>query len=898
MNKTIEINTERYERLASNRLFFLRLYENYHYDDKGHEIDYSLWQSIDRELDIHFDAGNFADRSPGYCLCIVDKSEQKKDKDGNVIEGTLIMHFHDISANSVNDWVAVFENYGARAKNAEDKYAYMAMLWTLDKKVCNCATIENAIRRFPSQYFSFFIEAFGKISRCLSASKQEIIETLCRNLGGSYNRYMPPIVTDLHRLICPKSSNVKDKNLYTLVDEIFKAQYNKESIAPLVTGNPLAAVFKWFHDEEALYDYSVLRPVFAMLRDELRLDVVKRYFHDIRLGNTALDLNIVNQFKDNDYDDFIRYRYCIETPAEPIVLTVPLLCDNIITLYNTKGTAFQTFDGVLDFAMTHCDLSQPAIQFKMERFIPTCDGGAIYNNSFKGFIDYATIRIIDESKLTEDELMKTIRIILDSYGRRKQYCSDNENEDLPDNQIGKCRKIGCMSLRTCEDKWLVPGKYADVLNSFIKHPIGMSQTELEVNSGMLATDTFKDYILGLPKGFIQVDDKEFIVPSYSRRKQTYNLFLIEKYSIILRLRIFPQEGAIVGQKFDVFGFWRKIAETHNKGFYQMSEDERKNAMKDFCALESQEVKSRTITSLKEELQSEAIDGTFFEIPFDRNILAKVIHKFYHQGTITENDQIYEKEFLTTLSMGGKFKPFCAPELSKKHNPAIDLPYFWCRGKECFHNNLQFQTIAKQNNWHDYSLYHLVEIIGYPKLHETEAGYEPDSVVWQFIAITNKVAQKFKRLKCRSCGHMLFSSYRVTGFNRINYYGCLNPTCQDRGKLVYLNFCFHCKKGLIDSRDSKQCPNGWYICPSCLSCCDDAQYERQAQRYVLSGRPVPEGVESKRGQGHNDKDIYFCPQCGSQIEIIKDENGSFYKGCRNCKRNFDKEAEEQDLYGYN
>ena len=115
MNKTIEINTERYERLASNRLFFLRLYENYHYDDKGHEIDYSQWQSIDRELDFHFDAGKFADRSPGYCLCIVDKSEQKKDKDGNVIEGTLIMHFHDISANSVNDWVAVFENYGARA---------------------------------------------------------------------------------------------------------------------------------------------------------------------------------------------------------------------------------------------------------------------------------------------------------------------------------------------------------------------------------------------------------------------------------------------------------------------------------------------------------------------------------------------------------------------------------------------------------------------------------------------------------------------------------------------------------------------------------------------------------------------------------------------------------------
>lgn len=898
MNNKIEINADKYEQLASNRLFFLRLYENYHYDDKGNEIDYSQWQSIDRELDIRFDADNFADRSPGYCLCIVDKSERKKDKDGNVIEGTLIMHFHDISAYNVDDWVAVLDNYRARANNEKDKYAYIAMLWTLDKKAYNCATIENAIRRFPPQYFSFYLETIGKISRCLSSSKQEIIESLCRNFGGSYNRYMPPIVTDLHRIVCPQTGNVRDKNIYTLVDEIFKTQFNKESIVQQVNGNPIAAVFKWFHDEEALYNYSVLRPVFAMLSEELRLDVVKRYFHDIRLGNTALDLNIINQFKDNDFDDFIRYRYCIETPTEPIVLTVPLLCDNIMTLNKTKGEAFQTFDGVLDFAMTHCDLTQPAIQFKMERFIPTCDGGAIYNNNFKGFIDYATIRIIDESKLTEEELKKTIRALLDSYGRRKLYCSECEEEFLSDDQIGRCHRFGCMSLKTFEDKWHVPGKYADILNSFIKHPISMSRTELEVNSEMISIDTFKDYILELPKGFIQVDDKEFIVSSYSRRKQTYNLFLIEKFSIILRMRIFPQEGAIVGQKFDVFGFWRKIEETYNKGFYQMSEEERKTAMKKFCALESQEVKSRAINSLKEELQSDVINGTYFEIPFDRNILAKVIHKFYHKGTITENDQIYEKEFLTTLGMSGRFKPFCAPELSKKHNPSIDLPYFWCRGKECFHNNLQFQTIAKQNNWHDYSLYHLVEIIGYPKLHETEAGYEPDSVVWQFIAITNKVAQKFKRLKCRSCGHMMFSSYRVTGFNRFNYYGCLNPACQERGKLVYLNFCFHCKKGLIDSRDTKQCPNGWYICPSCLSCCDDAQYERQAQRYVLSGRPVPEGIESKRGHGHNDKDIYFCPQCGSQIEIIEDENGSFYKGCRACKRNFDKEAEEQDMYSYN
>ena len=52
----------------------------------------------------------------------------------------------------------------------------------------------------------------------------------------------------------------------------------------------------------------------------------------------------------------------------------------------------------------------------------------------------------------------------------------------------------------------------------------------------------------------------------------------------------------------------------------------------------------------------------------------------------------------------------------------------------------------------------------------------------------------------------------------------------------------------------------------LACCDNEQYERQAQRYILTQRPVPTRIEEKRGHGHNDKDEYFCPQCGNPIHI--------------------------------
>ena len=168
---------------------------------------------------------------------------------------------------------------------------------------------------------------------------------------------------------------------------------------------------------------------------------------------------------------------------------------------------------------------------------------------------------------------------------------------------------------------------------------------------------------------------------------------------------------------------------------------------------------------------------------------------------------------------------------------------------------------------------------------TDAGYEPDDQVRQFIAITNKVMQTFRRLKCRSCGHLLFTD-RSSGFNRNNYYSCANTSCKEYHQPIYLSYCFKCKKGLIDSRDSKQCPNGWYICPTCLSCCDDAQYERQAQRYVVTNRPIPYWLQMKLGKGHNDKGIYYCPDCGTQIVPYQDDHGETHHGCPQCRKSYD------------
>ena len=380
-----------------------------------------------------------------------------------------------------------------------------------------------------------------------------------------------------------------------------------------------------------------------------------------------------------------------------------------------------------------------------------------------------------------------------------------------------------------------------------------------------------------------VAEGEFLVPSY--KVETYDLFLIKTLSEILRMRIIPQKGALVGLQFDVFGYWKEIyatlSDNEKKDINGAAYNKAKSVLKE---KESNEVYQRTVASLKKDLKTNEYNGEYFELEYDRQQLVRLISRYYFKETLKDNDDDMRRNFLES-SYIDSFKQYCAPTLSEANNPAIDLPFFWCRGKECFHNNLADQTLAEQNDWHHYSLYHMVEIVGFPKLHMTPGGYEPDNVVRGFIAVTNKAMQKFKRLKCRGCGHLMLTD-KSSGFNRHNYYSCINPNCPEVRIPVYLNYCYKCKKGLIDSRDTKQCPNNWYICPTCLACCDDEQYERQAQRYRIINRPVPERIARMLGHGHNDKGEYFCPICGGPIEFVMDEHyDKKRRGCPRCHKFF-------------
>lgn len=906
MQNKVEISTEVYEKLRKQPLFFIKFHAKFYYDNEGREHDNSLWESVDTEHAISFQAGSFGNREHGYCLCFAEKASyvQKSDSKGNLYtdKSRVNMKFHDVG-NTMSDYYVCLDSCIRRSQNKDDKYFFMEILWLFDKIYIDENNLTGAIQKYDTRTIPYILDILRRIGRCLSVVKQQVIKAVVETFNGKYDIYCPQKLSEAISLI-KKETAPNNKNLFQLIDLLFDSEYSIPTSELLdETSNPFLLLVKWLSNDDKLIDYHVLISLYSSVSERVRLKIVKRYFHDIRLGNTTFDIQLLQQFVNNRYDDFIMFRYCTETPSDSIILTVPLLCDNIITLYNTNGTAFQTFNGVLDFAMTHCDHVHPNIKFDLGRIIPTCEHSAVYNTEFKGFIDYQLVRKLNISAMDDQTLLIGIRKILDTYGTRLTYpvCRFGDDKEIDADTLKKCKCAfpnkekycsisekhqSCEGIvnRPYEGKWIVDNKNKEILTSFIS--TGKSLIEQEscyyVNIEDVSVDVFRKYVCALPQKYQMLDDVEFLVPSY--KNETYDLFLIKNYSDILRMRIVPQKGALVGKDHDVFGYWKTLSATLSESDKQNPKcDAYKNALSAFKEKESDEVYRRTIESLKEELGGKVYKEDYFETEYNREQLVKLIRLYYFKETLKSDDKDERRNFLT-FSYTDNFKPYCAPELSKTTNRAINLPFFWCRGKECFHNNLSNQTLAEQKDWNKYSLYHIVEIIGFPKLHLTEGGYEPDATVRNFIATTNKAMQKFKRLKCRECGHLMFADNSI-GFNRFNYYSCINPNCPEKGKSVYLNYCFKCKKGLIDSRDTKQCPNHWYICPTCLACCDDAQYERQAQRYILSNRPVPDRIKRMLNHGHNDKGEYFCPNCGSQLEYIQDEHGYSELLCPSCRKTF-------------
>lgn len=258
--------------------------------------------------------------------------------------------------------------------NLDDKYLFVTLLWVLDKCSISQQTLVDVLRKIPNaQSRVHVLEILRLHGRCLSRNKQMVLASVCEEFGARYDIYMPAMLVEALDFCQGKGIDRKHANLFSLVDFVMSSKTDIDLSAAVGTDNPLIKLRLWFKSDSSFGDYSILPSLFTLVSEPVKLQMVKRYFHDVRLGNTEFDCELIKQFIENKYDSFTRYRYSITTPMDSIILTVPLLCDTLLTLYNTKGKEFQTFNGILDFAITHCDSSHPSVDWKLERILPICN---------------------------------------------------------------------------------------------------------------------------------------------------------------------------------------------------------------------------------------------------------------------------------------------------------------------------------------------------------------------------------------------------------------------------------------------------------------------------------------------------------------------------------------------
>lgn len=213
--------------------------------------------------------------------------------------------------------------------------------------------------------------------------------------------------------------------------------------------------------------------------------------------------------------------------------------------------------------------------------------------------------------------------------------------------------------------------------------------------------------------------------------------------------------------------------------------------------------------------------------------------------------------------------FCECRLSDKVDKYHQIAFYWCKNKPCFRPPVRYML---EDEWENYTLLDFMRILKIPTDYTDKRGKKIQFGCYIILSSYLKSFAKFyEHLKCRNCEKLMkptgisnFATHAVTEF------ACKNNLCTEYEKIVYLNHCFNRPKcnATIDSRDSKQCPNGQYICPECGACCSTKNTLRQINNLHKTGGYLSEKLKHfvHNDLGHWEKHIIFCYKCGKPMTL--------------------------------
>ena len=223
--------------------------------------------------------------------------------------------------------------------------------------------------------------------------------------------------------------------------------------------------------------------------------------------------------------------------------------------------------------------------------------------------------------------------------------------------------------------------------------------------------------------------------------------------------------------------------------------------------------------------------------------------------------------------------FCECRLANKVDNWSEVAFYWCGNKPCFCPPVRYML---DREWEKYTLLDFMRILKIPADYVNMNGNK--TMFGHYIILSSYLksfVNFYEHLKCRECGKLM-KPKDITNFTTraVNEFSCTNEDCVKQNKTVYLNHCFNKRKcnATIDSRDSKQCPNGQYICPKCGACCSTENYKLRISHLKMTGGSISKWLIDfvRNKKGHWEKQEYFCYKCGKPMT---NEEGKYV--CKDC-----------------
>ena len=699
--------------------------------------------------------------------------------------------------NSVDDWIAIFKEIEAFSKN--DGLAFAPLAIALERFSIPVHIIPQALNSFSQETRDLLLNVFDYISWSLSPGKIRQLKDLSR----LFNRVCPAIYPeDLIQAAKKCHINYEDLPVHTLTDFIISSFKDNTSSNP--TG--FLKLLSWLGNTDLSLSIEEISRYFPYVGETMRGTIIKRYFYDVRKGTARYDHNLAQSIITQNYEYYSRLRYVFEKwPANRNVQTEFFL-DCLVTYEQTNQQRFQVTDGILDWAIQKAIQMERPIDLNFMEWLSYCEGGVIVNQYFTGFANFEIQYELDDLLFEEDSLKSSIDQLI------RDHCT----------QLYHYEKIPLIDSKTNQ-----PILDTDGQPSYQKNIVYEQRWRAQNDSDKEYVDLFVNWDKG-NESDNTVFSAEMI--DYSIVRENVERFIINHYGESVPFISSTKRDNVL----EMFGMPIRMRTRINREA-QLGENP---------GVELPVIIERVERRLKE------LFGDSMECDYDPEIMrqAQTDSQYSFYGRKNECFELKRKRYRRSREI------YCTPRLSDYENLLTGRKVAICQ------NDLCFVTCIKENpSWENYKLIHVLDIIGYPVLEKTEAGFIPCQVYNQFVNQINRAVSFYRRLVCKDCGHILFPARNRSR----SYFKCLLTYCPQCNVEVYLNYCHNCKKGLIDSRETKKCPNGLYICPDCSSCCSDEFFEFQANKYSRQGIQIPSRISRYIGRGHNNASIYYCAKCGSQ-----------------------------------